>query len=214
MNYWVIGLFFSGLSIGIYYKEYIKNNVIKFLIKIIGIYYVNKNRFIKFYFKEESIKIRNIDEFSPNNTLINSYKYLNNMPYLINNSYHIDYYYGEKIFTIIFDKENILDKNLFNNKLLLPESKKFSQGDDDIILIELSSNDDIFDKKYIPNDEEQGNKILTIVKKYSGPKGNFYSDILYYKFNSVYLKNEFSKLLGTKNININIMYSNGDIINY
>jgi len=214
MNYLIIGLFFPGLIFGIYYKEIIRKHFIKLLIKIIGYYYVNKNKFIKLYFKKQPIKILNINESLLDHTFINNYKSLNNINYSINHIYIIDYNYDGKIFTIVFDRDNILDKSLLNSNLLLHKSLDFTQGDDDIILVELSSVEEIFKKNYNPGDENQSQKIISIVKKFSGPKGNFYSDILNYKFNSKYLKDEINELLFTKYISISIMYSHGQMINY
>ena len=220
MNYWTLVFFFSGLSIGIYYKDTIYKYSLKFLMKIIGYYFVLKKNLADKYLKNDTIQIKNIviteqnTTSKQNNTFKKYTKFLDNIVYCDKNIYQIDYDYQDKMYTMFFDKINKLNKNLFKNNILIKNINKFTQGADDIILIELTSNDSNFTINYNSNDESQYRQLEILIKKFSGPKGNFYSDISFYEFNSKYLNNAVCELFYLKSVNISIMYSTGDIINY
>ena len=70
------------------------------------------------------------------------------------------------------------------------------------------------DTNYNSNNEAQYIQLEILIKKFSGPKGNFYRDISFYEFNSKYLNNAVCELFCIKSVNISIMYSTGEIINY
>ena len=214
MNYWTLGFFFSGISIGIYCKDTIYKYSLRYLMKIIGYYFVLKKKLEDKYLKNNIIQIKNIIITKEHNTFKQFTKSLENIIYSEKNIYRVDYYYQDKIYTIYFDKINKLNKNLFKNSILIENINKFTQGADDIILIELTSNDPNFSINYNSNDETQNRQLEVLIKKFSGPKGNFYSDINDYEFNSKYLNIRVCELFHLKSVNISIMYSTGDIINY
>lgn len=216
MNFWIFGSFLTLLGIGIYNKNYLISLGIKNIIKIIGYLFVLKKKFKDRFLKNDLLKITNINVLSQDLNLITEKCDINLINYNSNLIYQINYIYHDRKYTIFFDKNNGLEqrKKIFNNGLLTNNLSQFTQGADDIILAELESDDKDFSIKYDENDLEQTNTVMEIIKKFSGPKGNFYKDISFYNFNDKYLKNELKNYLNLSDIKLSIMYSNGDIINY
>jgi hypothetical protein len=124
---------------------------------------------------------------------------------------NIIFYTNNKKYTVLFNKYQkftefpIYKKTDLNNQY----------SDEHIVYIELYDNDN----NLIVLNDDILDKILIIIKKYSGPKGNFYKDKGYYiNPESIYLlKNNLFKEIRDLNVNkflskIEILYSDGNQI--
>ena len=188
-------------------------------IKIIGTALIYKKKIYNLLFnKDNDFKISKL--FLNNNQTSNNY-IKNNTNINTYNTINIEYFYNNKLYNILYNKFFSFKEIGFPiyNKNDLIKRNKFDNTDDSIILVTFKDHAEN-QLENIWNNRE--NNVVELLKKYSGPKGNFYTDIVsfenteYRDFFRKYLLNAACKIsncnIDINNTFIEIMYSNGDII--
>lgn len=201
----------------LYYFFSKKINLI--FITFIGNLTILKNNFYDYISKNSGIEINKI--IIDHNQVLSSKekKYINNNYLKILELYpnystiFISYYIKNKEFYIIYSNNNRLENIKFPIYSAKDSYKKkaFDTTSDDIILFEIISNDNN-NKSLHFFDNENENKILDLIQKFSGPKGNFYInknyDIHKEKINIInYINNNLNTNVNY-DIKFKILYSN------
>ena len=170
--------------------NYLYENVSDYFIRFVGSIGIYYNQ-LYFYVKANHNTFT-INRICSNNRIIHSIP-VNNM----NNVVEIEYSYKNRTYASIYYNEIVFPP--YNNLT----QKPFDNTDDSIILITLD-----------PEQSVDNDKLLTIVKKLSGPKGNFYKDTNH-PITKGFLINYINNRLGyhiSGDVYIEILYSNSDIL--
>jgi hypothetical protein len=177
--------------------------VLYFLYKNLGNIIINYNilsNIIRNYLGLDNLKIIKIETNNKSfNNIYNFSIYYKNNNNKINNI-NVLYKLNNKHYIIMHNNDFLFSYKLLKN--YNSENKAFSTTDNDILLINI--NDDICNN----------NNIINYIKMLSGPKGNFYKDIVNINYNKLVIKNLIKKFPKTFNKNslINILMSDGNTI--
>jgi len=205
-NYLLVSAALLGTGYYFYQKspEHYKNIATKATVRTIGYLGIYKDKFYKKFLKNNKTKIiRIIDENGNTINHINS----------ANNGYELRYMQNGKKYKLYCPKEKNIDFPLYSTDELAKKNS-FDTTSENIILLTIRNNE----KTELEVDDD----CVQIVKDFSGPKGNFYSDKSLYTsddekmaFRQYVLRQmtSLTKCEFPEDATIELMYSNGDVVN-
>lgn len=200
MSFTLIGIGILCIS-SIIYTKYTNKNIYYFILRLLGYSSVYISKILKFFERNDvKIKCLKIDNKILNETNIFKIKSFSVL--------QIDYFQSNKEFTVFYFNDEHIQFPLYEkNELEAKKNTFFNESSDNIIMVICKT-----DNKEIYLNQEQ----IEIIKRYSGPKGNFYSDKLN-EYN-IKVKKYILDELNHKDFKdytiINILYSNGDNLEF
>tara|TARA_Y100000385_G_scaffold291478_1_gene369743 strand:- start:3245 stop:3895 length:651 start_codon:yes stop_codon:yes gene_type:complete len=211
MNNYIISIFFSFLTFFftifiIFFAPEVYRKLNLLLIKIIGYSLILQKKINNLLDKLTINNNEKIKIIVNNSLFYNSLNDLKKNKYTKYKSLLIKYFINKKEFYILYSDCKIDDIKFpiytFNE---VKKKNPFDQTNEDIILVEIKNNN-------IHIDDNMKLEILKIIKKFSGPKGNFYEDkhlIINKSYIIDYINNILNIELNLDTINFVLIYSNG-----